>query len=53
MQTKSMNDVISQLGTLGLFFAAMTGLLLGLPWLFWQVARALKWGRFHPLAKRD
>jgi hypothetical protein len=48
-----MEDVVSQLGTLGLFFAVMTGLLVGVPWLFWIVARVLKWGRFHPLANRD
>jgi hypothetical protein len=48
-----MEDVVLQLGTLVLFFAVVTGLLIGLPWLFWVLARALRWGRFHPLAKQD
>jgi hypothetical protein len=48
-----MEDVVSQLGTLGLFFASVTGLLVGLPWVFWILAKVFKWGCFHPLAKQD
>jgi hypothetical protein len=48
-----MEELFSELGTLALFFLAMTTLLVGLPWLFWSVVRVFKWGRFHPLANQD
>jgi hypothetical protein len=48
-----MEELLSELGILALFFLAMTTLLVGLPWLLWSVARVLKWGCFHPLANRD
>jgi uncharacterized membrane protein len=48
-----MEELILQLSTLGLFFVSMAGLLVGLPWLFWIVAKLFKLGCFHPLAQRD